>query len=105
MRVVIDGLEDCAVGGLAAHKPFGAAIVGLSLGMPLLNRLLDLGCVKLPLVKARLCVLGPDKTLDLHRSSLRGGALDESRLSGGFGRYPVRALRRQRGAGRRGSSN
>jgi hypothetical protein len=59
----------------------------------------------LPLVKARLRVLGPDKALDLHRSRLRGGALDESRLSGGFGRYPVRALRRQRDAGPRGSSN
>jgi hypothetical protein len=68
MRVIVDGLEDRAVGGLAAHEPFGAAIVGLSLGMPLLNRLLDLDCVKLPLVKARLRVLGPDKALDLHGS-------------------------------------
>lgn len=68
MRVVVDGLEDRAVGGLAAHKPFSAAIVDLSLGMPFLNRLLDLGCVKLPLAKARLRVLGPGKALDLHGS-------------------------------------
>ena len=66
MRVVVYRLEDRAVGGLAAHEPFGAAIVDLSLGMSLLNRLLDLGSVKLPLAKACLRVLGPDKALDLH---------------------------------------
>ena len=81
MRVVVDGLEDRAVGGLTAHEPFGAAIVGLSLGMPLLNRLLDLGCVKLPLAKARLRVLGPDTALNLHGQQAYAVRLGTSRVS------------------------
>lgn len=42
VRVVVDGLEGGAVGGLAADEPFGAAVVYLSLGMAVLDRLLDI---------------------------------------------------------------
>lgn len=41
MRVVVDGLEARAVGGLAADEPLGATVVYLSLGMAVPDRLLE----------------------------------------------------------------
>ena len=64
VRMVVDCLKGGAVGGLAGDEPFGASVVYLSLGMVLLDRLLDIGRVEASLPEPVLSVLGPDEALD-----------------------------------------
>ena len=67
MRVVIDGLKRGPVESLPPHEPLGSTVIDLTMGMPFLDRLLDLRRIKSALRKAFIRVLSPDEALDLHR--------------------------------------
>jgi hypothetical protein len=74
MRMVIDGLKSRPIGGFAAHKPLGSTVIDLSGLVAFVDRLLDIRCIKLALLKTHLGVTSPDEVIDPHKESLCGSA-------------------------------